>query len=48
MKIWVDDIRPAPEGYVWFKSVNETIEYLSRIPYPPFGVMSNKVLRLKL
>ena len=23
MKIWVDDIRLAPEGYVWCKSVNE-------------------------
>lgn len=23
MKIWVDDVRPAPEGYVWCKSVNE-------------------------
>ena len=23
MKIWVDDIRPAPEGYVWCKSVNK-------------------------
>lgn len=23
MKIWVDDIRPAPEGYLWCKSVNE-------------------------
>ena len=23
MKIWVDDTRPAPEGYVWCKSVNE-------------------------
>ena len=22
MKIWLDDIRPAPEGYVWCKSVN--------------------------
>ena len=21
MKIWVDDVRPAPEGYVWCKSV---------------------------
>jgi hypothetical protein len=28
MKIWVDDIRPAPEGYVWCKSVNETILYI--------------------
>lgn len=23
MKIWIDDIRPAPEGYNWCKSVNE-------------------------
>jgi hypothetical protein len=23
MKIWVDDVRPAPEGYVWLKSVNQ-------------------------
>lgn len=25
MKFWVDDIRPAPEGYIWWKSVNQTI-----------------------
>ena len=23
MKIWIDDVRPAPDGYVWVKSVNE-------------------------
>ena len=23
MKIWLDDLRPAPEGYTWCKSVNE-------------------------
>ena len=23
MKIWVDDVRPAPKGYVWCKSVND-------------------------
>ena len=23
MKLWIDDVRPAPEGYVWVKSVNE-------------------------
>lgn len=23
MKLWVDDVRVAPEGYVWCKSVNE-------------------------
>ena len=28
MKIWIDDVRPAPEGYVWCKSVNEAKRYL--------------------
>ena len=28
MKIWVDDIRPAPPGYFWVKSVNEAIAYI--------------------
>jgi len=23
MKLWLDDIRQAPEGYIWCKSVNE-------------------------
>ena len=22
MKLWIDDVRPAPEGYMWIKSVN--------------------------
>lgn len=22
MKIWLDDVRPAPRGYIWCKSVN--------------------------
>ena len=26
MKIWVDDLRPAPEGYKLSKSVNQTIK----------------------
>ena len=29
MKLWIDDVRPAPEGYVWRKSVNEAIDLLS-------------------
>ena len=28
MRIWIDDVRPAPEGYVWCKSVNDTKAYL--------------------
>lgn len=26
MKLWIDDIRPAPKGYEWCKSVNEAIK----------------------
>ena len=28
MKIWVDDIRPGPEGYIWLKSANETLRFI--------------------
>ena len=27
-KIWVDDVRPAPSGYIWLKSVNSFIDYM--------------------
>ena len=29
LKIWIDDVRPAPEGYIWLKSVNEVKKYLA-------------------
>lgn len=25
IKLWVDDVRQAPEGYTWVRSVNEAI-----------------------
>ena len=28
INLWIDDIRAAPEGFIWFKSVNETIEFI--------------------
>lgn len=28
MKLWIDDVRPAPEGYIWLKSVSETIVFI--------------------
>lgn len=34
MKLWIDDIRPAPDDYIWCKSVNEAkskIEYCEYI-----------------
>jgi hypothetical protein len=30
MKLWIDDVRPAPEGYVWCKSVNEAKHRIRR------------------
>ena len=41
MKLWVDDVRPAPEGYLWVNSVNkairmiEDVEFLSRTDWWP-------------
>ena len=31
MKLWIDDVRPAPEGYVWCKSVDETKEAIKSV-----------------
>ena len=30
MKLWIDDVRPAPKGYVWIRSVNKAIEYITK------------------
>ena len=26
MKLWIDDCRPAPKGYIWCRSVNRAIK----------------------
>ena len=31
MKLWIDDVRPAPDGYVWRKSVNAAKRYIKNI-----------------
>lgn len=28
MRLWLDDVRSAPEGYVWCKSVNEAKNFI--------------------
>jgi hypothetical protein len=35
MRLWIDDVRPAPEGYTWSKSVNEAKTWidLSELPF---------------
>ncbi len=30
MKLWIDDVRPAPKGYIWCKSVNDAIQFIER------------------
>lgn len=30
MKLWIDSARPAPEGYVWCKSIDETKHRIRR------------------
>ena len=29
MKLWIDDIRPAPEGYAWKQSVYGAMHYIN-------------------
>lgn len=31
MKLWIDDVRPAPEGYKQIKSVNKAKEFIEDI-----------------
>jgi len=30
VKIWIDDIRQAPDGYVWIKTVNDFVDYVEK------------------
>ena len=34
MKLWIDDVRPAPEGYVWCRSTGEAIYCIERSLHP--------------
>ena len=29
MKLWIDDVRPAPKGYKWIQTVNEAKQFLA-------------------
>lgn len=33
MKLWIDDVRPAPDGYVWGLTVNFAKAYISAREY---------------
>lgn len=29
MKLWIDDVRPAPEGYVWLKNTRAALRFIT-------------------
>lgn len=33
LKLWVDDVREAPDGYTWVKSVNEAKKAIEELEY---------------
>lgn len=33
MKIWIDDVRPAPSGYRWYKTVNAAKKTIRNIEF---------------
>ena len=40
MKLWIDDVRPAPKGYIWAKSVNQAkLDILDREDLVPFELL---------
>ena len=46
MKIWVDDIRPAPEGYFHCHSVNEVISTIELIDFFEILRPDRKIIEL--
>ena len=41
MKLWIDDLRPAPSGYFWIKSVNSAKAFIEvhRPPIDPIELI---------
>lgn len=47
MKLWIDDVRPAPEGWAWAKTVNEAKDkILTREAVCALLLPSRKVIEL--
>ena len=41
MKLWIDDVRPAPEGYVWCKSVKHAQIAIEKAEEDIVGAMAS-------
>lgn len=39
-KFWLDDIRPAPDGWVWIKTAEELIDLIKSIPWSDIKAIS--------
>ena len=37
MRLWLDDVRPAPEGYIWCFSVNGAIAWIKNSEYEKYA-----------
>ena len=49
MKLFVDDIRPAPEGWLLAKSISEAVSYLNRYGIPgAFGYSDKHITHVSL
>ena len=48
MKLWVDDVRPAPDGYVWYKSVNTVKRKIKEfeLTYKPLKLRKIEIIDL--
>ena len=44
MKLWIDDVQPAPEGYVWCKNINEAKHRIRRSYEEIIANSTNKTL----
>ena len=45
MKLWVDDMRVAPQGYTWLKSVNEAKDWIADVEEILDELRSNLTIR---
>lgn len=43
MKLWIDDVRPAPDGYIWVKSVNEAKSEIIGVDISNFNNITNYI-----
>lgn len=46
MKLWVDDVRKAPNGYVWARSVNDAKLFISMSENHPSGFAACEIINI--